>query len=424
MLKKHLALSLFLATYAFELHAGGIILYEIGSDDVGLAAAGYSARAQDPSTMLTNPAGLTRLPGKQVFLGTQLLYENIHFDTASASPFLGADNGGDPVPILPGGSFFYHHSVSDDCKLGLGMYGNFGAILRYDNDWVGRFYTLKDTLLATSLQPTFAYRFNREVSIGAGPVISYNLFRKKTAINNTFFQGITFPDGDIKLSDAAWGTGVNIGLLYEFNPCSRIGVSYTSEQNLNFNSRTQWSGLSPNLTVLLAEHSLLNSEVEIGIHVPQTIMVSLFHQTNPKLALLSSFGWQNWSRFGEVEIGIESANPVSITVDEHYHDTWHAAVGIQYRLCSILWNAGIGYDSGFQNANHVPPSAPVNSAWRFGTGAHFCVGKCTDLGLNLEFVRGDALSLHKEGSIAGDLTGDFKHPWIIFLAANLNWKRA
>ena len=45
--------------------AGGLTLYEVGTADVGLASAGYNARAQDASTVLTNPAGMTRLEGTQ-----------------------------------------------------------------------------------------------------------------------------------------------------------------------------------------------------------------------------------------------------------------------------------------------------------------------------------------------------------------------
>ncbi|MEJ0091147.1 MAG: hypothetical protein WDM80_15565 [Limisphaerales bacterium] len=37
--------------------AGGLSLYEIGTPDVGLASAGYAARAQDASTLYKNPAG-------------------------------------------------------------------------------------------------------------------------------------------------------------------------------------------------------------------------------------------------------------------------------------------------------------------------------------------------------------------------------
>ena len=39
--------------------AGGISLYEIGTPDVGLAAAGFAVRAQDASTVFTKPAGMS-----------------------------------------------------------------------------------------------------------------------------------------------------------------------------------------------------------------------------------------------------------------------------------------------------------------------------------------------------------------------------
>ncbi len=59
--------------------AGGLTLYEVGTADVGLASAGYNARAQDASTVLTNPAGMTRLEGTQALLGAQLLYGDVKF---------------------------------------------------------------------------------------------------------------------------------------------------------------------------------------------------------------------------------------------------------------------------------------------------------------------------------------------------------
>jgi len=57
--------------------AGGILLYEVGSADVGLASAGWGARAQDASTVLTNPAGMAHDSGFQ--------------DSSDVSPMLPAD---------------------------------------------------------------------------------------------------------------------------------------------------------------------------------------------------------------------------------------------------------------------------------------------------------------------------------------------
>ncbi len=54
--------------------AGGFFLYELGTPDLGLASAGYAARAQDASTVFTNPAGMTMLDHSQLLAGLQPIY--------------------------------------------------------------------------------------------------------------------------------------------------------------------------------------------------------------------------------------------------------------------------------------------------------------------------------------------------------------
>jgi long-chain fatty acid transport protein len=43
-------------------------------------------------------------------------------------------------------------------------------------------------------------------------------------------------------------------------------------------------------------------------------------------------GRQDWSKFGKVEVGVDSNNPISLTTNLDYDDTWHAALGAQYRM--------------------------------------------------------------------------------------------
>ncbi len=53
--------------------AAGLFLYENGSPDQAMASAGRAALAQDASTALNNPAGMTRLTGPQLVLSAQPL---------------------------------------------------------------------------------------------------------------------------------------------------------------------------------------------------------------------------------------------------------------------------------------------------------------------------------------------------------------
>ncbi|HOM77349.1 MAG TPA: outer membrane protein transport protein, partial [Anaerohalosphaeraceae bacterium] len=85
--------------------AGGISLYEFGSPDIGLAAAGWAARAQDAATVFTNPAGMSRLEQSQFLGGLQALYGDLKFDANNNTTYTGSD-GGNAVGWVSGGSLF------------------------------------------------------------------------------------------------------------------------------------------------------------------------------------------------------------------------------------------------------------------------------------------------------------------------------
>ena len=147
--------------------AGGLLLYEVGTADVGLASAGYTARAQDASTVLTNPAGMTRLPGQQLLLGAQVLYGASGFSADSGtSPELGRDDGGNPIGWFPGGGMFYTQQLSPTVTAGFAATGNFGLAESYDSNWVGRYYLQESTLLGVSLLPSIAWQVSPEFSLG------------------------------------------------------------------------------------------------------------------------------------------------------------------------------------------------------------------------------------------------------------------
>jgi long-chain fatty acid transport protein len=404
--------------------AGGVILYEVGSADVGLASAGYTARAQDASTVFTNPAGMTRLDGNQLTLGAQLLYANLGFSIGeSTSPGLGNGDGGNPVGWFPGGGMFYSYSVSPDLKLGFAATGNFGLAEKYDAGWVGRYYVQESTLIGMSFLPSIAYRVNDKLSLGASLNAMLGLLQQKVAVNN-----IIGPDGQLKVETHKWGWGANLGLLYEPDARTRFGVTYNSQVKLNFSGPAEWSGLAPGLESLLASRGLLNANIDMGMTVPQGVNASFYTAFDDRWALLGSAGWQQWSKFGKVDIGIDSNDPTALTANANYKDTWHGAIGAQYQMSAPwLLNFGVAYDSAFQGST-VPAALPANSAWRFGVGAQKAESKTFNWGVSAEYVYGGTLDVDSRSKAPvalggrGDLVGSFNNAGMLFMAANLNWK--
>ena len=410
--------------------AGGLLLYEFGTAEVGLAAAGYAARAQDASTAFTNPAGMTRLEGTQVLAGGQLMWLNNRFSVGDGtSAGLGANDGGRAIGwngFVPGAGTFVTHRLSPDLWLGFSVAGNFGSVIDYDDAWVGRYRVQQATLLGVQFVPSIAYRVNDKLSIGAGLNAVYGIFDQKVAINNVL---PSLADGRLELDDKTWGFGGNVGLLYDVAPGTRVGLTWTSQVDLDFDSSARFSGLGPAISALLASRGLLDAGVGIGTKIPQQVMASVASRIDERWTVLGNVGWQQWSKFGQVEVGIDDTlNPVALTTSLPFQDTWHVAVGAQYRL-SDPWtlNMGIAYDSGFQERGNVTPLLPVNAAWRFGVGGEQQVSKSAKWGVAGALLFGGTIDIDKRSTLSpalggrGDLVGSYDDTASVIVSVYGNW---
>lgn len=410
--------------------AGGLFVYEVGTADVGLASAGYGARAQDASTIFTNPAGMTRLAGNQFLGAGQLLWGNTKFSIGSGtSPELGTNDGGYAIGHdgwFPGGGGFASYTVSPDVKLGFALVGNFGGVLNYDSNWAGRYYVQQTWMVGLSLLPSVAWRVNDKLSLGASLNAMYGIYKNNVAINNI---NPLFGDGQLKMKTERWGWGANLGLLYEFTPSTRLGLTWNSQVDLDFKAPAEFQGLSPAIAAALGKAGLLGSSIKVGIKVPQQAMLSAFTQVDDHWALLGSVGWQQWSRFGQVQLGIDdTTNPTSITKVIPVKDTWHVAAGAQYRMSDPwLLNFGIAYDSGYQqNGNQISPLLPNNWAWRFGVGGQRQLTRETFWGFTAEYLYGGTVKtdLHAKPVALGgrgDLVGSYDNTGVLFFGVYHNW---
>jgi len=403
-------------------HAGGIMLYEFGSPDVGLAAAGYAARAQDASTVFTNPAGMSRLEKSQVTGGLQALYANLEFSPNANTTVAGSD-GGNAVGWLPGGSLFVVQKLNPDWSVGFGVLSYFGLSTSYDDNWVGRYYLQKGTLIGLTLTPAVSYRVNSWLSVGAGLNMMYGYLDNQVAVNNV---GEARPDGQLKYDDNRWGYGANLGILVEPMPGTRFGLTYLSEVRLDFSSVPEFSGLGPVLEALLRSRGLTTNNLDLSMTVPQMVMFSAYHEMNKQWTIMGNIGWQEWSRFGQVDVGINSSNPTTLTTSSDYNDTWHVALGVQYRpAMETPWtfSAGVAYDSSAVDDDKRTVTFPMGEAWRFALGVQYAVNPAMTVGFAYELVWGGDMSVDQQrGPLAGRVAGDYSNTSFNFFALNLTWK--
>ena len=402
------------AALSTTVHGGGIELYEIATPDVGLASAGYAARAQDASTLFKNPAGMSLLPGSQFQGGAQLTYGNVEFShDSSTSSFLGNDNGGNAIGALPAAGLFFSQQLSERFAVGFGAFSYFGLVEKFNDNWVGRYYIQKSALLGMSLMPAMSFKATDWLSIGAGLNAMYGYMDTEVAIR-TLAPG----DGQLKVKDETWGFGANAGVLIEPRQGTRIGLTYLSPVKLDFKDTPTFSNLGPLGGAIFANPPQLN----LGLTVPQSVMLSGYHELNPKWALMANIGWQNWSQFGKVDVGVDSSNPSSLTKNLNYDDTWHGAIGAQFRA-SEKWqlSGGFAYDSSAVSDANRTLSLPMGQAYRIGLGAQWQLSKKVNLGAAYEFMWCGDMPVVQDSAYRGRVSGGFNDSWFSFFTLNLNW---
>lgn len=403
--------------------AGGIMLYEAGNEGSGLANAGAAALASDPSVLMSNPAGIMQLAGTQVTVNGQLILGDIRFSRDANNDFAG-NEGGNALQYLPGSSFFVSHQLNERASIGFGMYGNFGLAVDYDDDWAGRYFTQEAAILGVSLQPTYAYKVNDDLSIGFGPRLMYGYYRTEVAINNNVLGLADRDDGQLEYKDTDVGLGFNIGALYRLNDRTRIGLAYTSEVDLEFEDKPSIDDISNPLLNLALNRVNLNG-LDIDMTVPQTVLLSVAYDLDSQWQVLGSLGWQDWSEFGKfgVEVDTNLAG-TSTTVDRQYKDTWHASLGAQYQATRQLrWSMGVGYDSSAVDDEDRTVDNPMAEAWRLATGINYAVDDGLDLHLAYTLVWLGDMEVDQSKRRTGDtLSGSYDNTALHILGGGAVWR--
>jgi long-chain fatty acid transport protein len=249
----------------------------------------------------------------------------------------------------------------------------------------------------------------------------YGHLRQVAAIQNLEPQAA---DGSIDVSSSVLGVGGNVGVLYELSPATRFGLTYTSPVKLGFSSMPTFTGLGPGISALLRASDLDTSTIDLGITVPQTVMLGFFHQIDQRWSVMGDVGWQNWQAFGAVEVGVTTVPPHSLVTHINYSNTWHVGLGAQVQLSDPwLLNFGAAYDSSMTSDENRSLSLSLASQWRFGVGAQVVLDPHWSLGFASELLWGGSPTVDANlGPLSGHVSGSYANTYILFFSFGFTWR--
>jgi len=334
--------------------AAGFELLEQSAVTQGNAYAGTGARADDPSTMYSNPAGITKLPGFQISVGASGVFPHgtLTSGTATTGYYLGGTTYSGVVGTNSGSTaavpnFTATAQVADTLFLGLGLTSPFGLATKYPIDSVARYYALTTQLRTLNIAPTIAWQALPQLSLGAGIAIETAEGHFSNAVDFGAIGALhglgpygLLPgraDGSATISGNDTALGWNVGALYEPLPGTRIGLAYRSAVFHDLSGTVTYYNVPAPLAA-----SFRNQAASAKIPEPGKASLSIAQDLGP-WTVLASLTYTGWSIFHSLTA--YSGGTIVSATPESFHDTVAVAVGADYRVNDKLTvRAGAMFD--------------------------------------------------------------------------------
>lgn len=354
--------------------ASAFQIMEQNVTNLGTAYAGTASLAMDASTGFYNSAGLTRICQEQIALSLVGIHPysklRVNSGTATDGSALSGTPGnvkGHGDALVPGVHYAYRY---DNWAFGLNVVTPFGLKTKYDENSTARYMSTRTDLRTYDIAPSVAYCLGNGFSIGLGPDFVY----ARAQLDTRAGTGTLATDGFREDRAGRWGIGGHAGVLWELSDCTRIGLNYRSSVRIKAKGESHQvipAGLGG---TGVQQRFAINAKVKL----PDTAVLSAFHQFNDCWAVMADAQWTNWSTFKNLTINREDGQ--TLTQQHNFKDTYRLALGASYQWDECwLFRLGTAYDRSPVRDNLRTTRIPDSHRTWLALGGRYSLTKCLAL---------------------------------------------
>jgi long-chain fatty acid transport protein len=351
MLWKKLGLAGFMILSAAAGNAlgSGYSIYEQGAKAMANAGA-FSARADDPSALFFNPAGILGLPGIQVSIGTTAIF-------LTGSEFHSSVTGGDfrqEDNVAWPSNLYYTQKLSDDWAWGLGITSPFGLKTQWGPHFEGRYISREANLAVVNANANVARRLGKRWTVALGADYAWADIREIS--RNIDFSAFAAPDGFTKLTGDGSDLGWNVAARWASEKGWRWGGSYRSEMKPDVRGNVKFESIPPILAGFFPD-----GPASAVLPLPATFATGLGYLSPGKWEGEFDVVWTRWSAFDHLIIDVKNdpGNSLDVDQNEDWKDTTSFRAGYLLRLNQQHQvRLGLYFDQNPIGDGHVRPRLP------------------------------------------------------------------
>jgi len=377
---KHVLLIMILINFSVGmkgLFAAGIRVPLESVASLGEARSGGAAAADDASTNFYNPAGLVRIHNRQLmigaipsnnhqrFSGTMTNPGNTNIFPAGSPIQEGATTSNNARGIVTNAHFVY--PLPPKLALGVSLLIPSGLGTNYASTSLVRYNIDYASIVTVELSPSIAYEIVPGFSVGVGLDELYMGTKNKTAVRT---QPLTPDDSIIYVAASNYATGWHAGLLYEFSPATRVGLSYRSQIITHLNGTSKFY---PSTGGLFPAGRIASYNFKTTIPIASLTTLSAYHEINSFWTIMGSIEREGWGIW-QYDHAYNNALGGDVSQERKLRDTWYFALGSRYKINeSWLIRGGIDYSMSSTTTAHRDILITDPSIIGFGIGLRYQV---------------------------------------------------
>ena len=369
---------LILSLQASFVLGSGFSIYEQHARATGLAGA-FIARADDPSAIFYNPAGLSALKGWQINIGTTMIETEFGFigpDNMDARYFTRAQKG----TFFPS-TLYLTYNIHPRWTLGFGFYSPFGLATEWGSQkhpWVGRLLATKTELTTFALNPVVAYQVLDNLSVALG--VSY-LTANVNLEKDIYFAPRSIY-GHSKLKAGTQGFAFNLGFQYTLFHRLHLGAHYRSTTRLNFSSGDAYftfpETTDPVVNQEIASFFPAKTKGDAQITLPAFYGIGLAYDFTENLSFEVDYLVQAWSSYDKLKITFQKpvAGKTESISPRNYRDSYSVRFGLEYKMENDLTvRAGYFLDKYVVPDEYLEPGLPEYNRHNYTIGLGYQIKK-------------------------------------------------
>ncbi len=356
-----------------NVYSAGFALYEWGARGTSMGGT-MIGRADDPSAVAYNPAGITQLEGIQTMVGLSVVAPGGKIDTPGETTSIKSNLWIPPHAFLT-------WQMNDRAWLGFGLYTRFGLGTEFSDDWPGRYNNLFTRVQSFSFNPNIAYKLTDCLSLAVGAeVMWFDMYQKVARDGGALLGAPGTNDVTAKFDGDSYGFGGNIALHYKPNDKWALGLTYKSrvKQSLKGNAKFD---RTVNLALVGGGIAFENTSVKGDITLPDSFALGVMFRPSESLTLEANAIYTLWSTYKELKFNygdsVTPGHPVvgdtdSTTIDKKWRDVWRFQVGAEYDLNKLIdLRLGYVYDQIPDRDKYADYMTPTNDRHIITTGIGF-----------------------------------------------------